>query len=332
MLHSTDPILIAGAGLAGLVAANRLHALGYKVIVLEESAEVGGRMATRTYDGALFDSGAQFFTVREPPFRRMVDSWLAAGVAGLWSKGFTRPSGRTREDGHPRYRGLPWMNSIPKYLAAGLDVRLNQRVEAVTVTAEERWLLALDKGQTVNGRALILTPPLPLSLNLLAAGGYTLPKALMAQLHAIEYAPCLALLVKLEEASKLPPPGGLQLHGEPITFIGDNTQKGVSPGAFAVTIHAGPLFSEEHWETADEVVAELLLDEASYWLGAPVKTWQLDRWRFSIPKDVVPRRAVHIPGPPPLVLAGDVFGGPRVEGAALSGLAAVEQLLREFAA
>lgn len=331
MLHSTDPILIVGAGLAGLVAASKLHALGYKVIVLEESAEVGGRMATRMCDGARFDSGAQFFTVRDPQFRRMVDLWLAAGVAGLWSKGFTRPSGRTREDGHPRYRGVPSMDTVPQYLAGGLDVRLKHKVESAA-KGNQHWLLTLENGQTIDGRALILTPPLPQSLNLLQAGGVTIPEALHDQLAGIDYAPCLALLVELEKLSKLPAPGGLQLHGEPITFIGDNTQKGVSPGAFAVTIHAGPLFSEEHRHTPDDLVAQLLLDEASYWIDAPVKIWQLDRWHFSIPKDVVPRRAVHIPGPPPLVLAGDVFGGPRVEGAALSGLAAAEQLLMEFAA
>lgn len=327
MTASLDPILIVGAGLAGLVAANKLHALGYNVVVLEESPEVGGRMLTRTCGDAHFDSGAQFFTVRDPQFRRMVEKWLAAGVAGLWSTGFTAASGHTRRDGHPRYRGVPGMDAIPRYLADGLDVRLIQRVESAAMTRKGRWLLVLDNGEKVNGRALILTPPLPLSLNLLAAGGHKLPEALQAQLHAVEYAPCLALLVELEEPSNLPPPGGLQLHGEPITFIGDNTQKGVSHGAFTVTIHGGTLFSEEHWHSPDELLAQLLLDEASYWIDAPVKTWRLDRWRYSIPKEIVPQRAVLIPGPPDLVFAGDVFGGPRVEGAALSGLAAAEQLL-----
>lgn len=326
MYASSDPFLIVGAGLAGLVAARELHALGYKVIVLEQSGAAGGRMATRAFDEARFDSGAQFFTVRDPGFRRMVDVWLAAGVARLWSSGFPGPSGSRRHDGHPRYRGVPGMDAVAGYLAGGLDVRLNQQVEKAVVV-DHCWQLTLQNGEMINGRALLLTPPLPQSLNLLAAGNYALPQTRSAELRAIEYAPCLALLVELQEQSKLPPPGGLQLHGEPITFIGDNTQKGVSPGAFTVTIHAAPLFSEEHWQTADEEVAELLLEEAAYWLDAPLKSWRLERWRYSIPKDIIPQRAIYLPGPPDLVLAGDVFGGPRVEGAALSGLAAAELLL-----
>ena len=243
MYVSTDPFLIVGAGLAGLVAARELHTLGYKVIVLEQSGEVGGRMATRAFAEARFDSGAQFFTVRDPQFGRMVDQWTAAGVAGLWSSGFPGPSGSRRHDGHPRYRGQPGMDAVARYLAEGLDVRLNQPVERAAVV-DHCWQLTLQDGELVNGRALLLTPPLPQSLDLLAAGNYALPPIQSAELGAIEYAPCLALLVELQEQSNLPTPGGLQLHGEPITFIGDNTQKGVSPDAFTVTIHAGPLFSE----------------------------------------------------------------------------------------
>ncbi len=326
MYVSTDPFLIVGAGMTGLVAARGLNALGYEVIILEQAPEVGGRMATRFFGDARFDSGAQFFTVRDPQFRRMVNQWLSAGVATVWSRGFTSSSGHARQDGHARYRGVPGMVSVPRYLAQGLDVRLEQTVTAAAVNGRY-WQLTLESGEKIDGRALLLTPPLPVSLTLLSAGGFELPPEQQELLTGIEYAPCLALLVELEELSSLPSPGGLQLHGEPITFIGDNTQKGVSPGSYTATIHAGPVFSETHWDSTDDEVAELLLDEASYWIGAAVKGWRLDRWRYSIPKLIVQQRLLHIPGPPQLALAGDVFGGPRVEGAALSGLAAAEQLL-----
>jgi renalase len=326
MKESIEPVLIVGAGLSGLVAARKLRGLGYKVIVFEESAVPGGRMATRSFDGSRFDSGAQFFTVREPRFGRLVDQWFSAGVAALWSRGFIGASGRPREDGHPRYRGVPGMDAIPRYLAQGIDIRFNQAV--VSAAAENgRWRLMLENGQQAEGQTLLLTPPLPQSLSILAAGRTQLPPDVEERLAAITYAPCLALMVKLEEPSKLPMPGGVQLHGEPIAFIGDNTRKGVSPRGYALTIHAGPVFSEENWQSADEEIADLLLDEASYWLGAPVKAWHLERWRYSIPRKIIEQRVLHLPGLPDLLFAGDVFGGPRIEGAAMSGLAAVDALL-----
>jgi predicted NAD/FAD-dependent oxidoreductase len=55
------------------------------------------------------------------------------------------------------------------------------------------------------------------------------------------------------------------------------------------------------------------------------------RWRFATPQQIWPDRCWVAPASPgrtsgSLVLAGDAFAGPRIEGAALSGLAAAAAL------
>ncbi|MBA3611032.1 MAG: NAD(P)-binding protein, partial [Rubrobacter sp.] len=97
--------IIVGAGISGLLAATELQAAGWTVTVLDKGRGVGGRMATRRIDGASFDHGAQFFTVRTERFQNLVDGWLAAGAAAEWSRGFPNAAGEGGNDGHPRYRG-----------------------------------------------------------------------------------------------------------------------------------------------------------------------------------------------------------------------------------
>ena len=48
---------------------------------------------------------------------------------------------------------------------------------------------------------------------------------------------------------------------------------------------------------------------------------QLKRWRYALPTTLYSERCLVATGLLTLVFAGDAFGGPRVEGAALSGLA-----------
>lgn len=56
------PVVILGAGLAGLTAARDLRARGVDVVVLEARDEIGGRIrATRTDDGGVFDLGPTWF-------------------------------------------------------------------------------------------------------------------------------------------------------------------------------------------------------------------------------------------------------------------------------
>ena len=183
--------------------------------------------------------------------------------------------------------------------------------------------MTTEAGERFSGRALLLTPPVPQSLQLLAAGDVPLPEQRRGDLGQINYAPCLAVLAQLPEASLIPEPGGLWFAGEPISWMADNQRKGVSPGpGAAITIHAGPQFSQAHWATPEAEVTAALLAVAAPWLGSvPVQT-QLHRWRYSLPLRVHPERCVVLREPAPLVFAGDAFGGPRVEGAALSGLAA----------
>jgi protoporphyrinogen/coproporphyrinogen III oxidase len=58
----TTPVIIVGAGIAGLTAAWQLRKQGIDVLVLEANLEVGGRMCSIQQDDALIDCGAQFLS------------------------------------------------------------------------------------------------------------------------------------------------------------------------------------------------------------------------------------------------------------------------------
>ena len=321
--------------MSGLMAAHQLQSHGVNVTLLDKGRGVGGRLATRwteTPGGAkgYFDHGAQFFTVRDARFQALVDEWLAAGLVREWSKGFPQTLDDTNDDGHPRYCGAAGMNAIARHLAQGLDVRLNAQVERLACD-ERQWHAQLTNGETFSAEALILTPPVPQSLALLAALTPHWPASTLQALTDITYDPCFAVLAVLDAPSGLPTPGALQLRQEPISpkpiiWIADNQRKGVSPAVPTVTIHSGPEFTRAHWDTPYDTVAQLLIEAAGPWLGASVTSWQVQRWRYSQPQQLYPAPCLLVNQTPPLVLAGDGFGAARVEGAAMSGLAAADAL------
>lgn len=66
-------VAVVGAGLAGLVAARRLVDAGRRVVVLEASDAVGGRVRTDRVDGFLLDRGFQVLLTAYPAVRRWLD-------------------------------------------------------------------------------------------------------------------------------------------------------------------------------------------------------------------------------------------------------------------
>jgi phytoene dehydrogenase-like protein len=71
--HSEPPVIIVGAGVAGLACALDLAAAGVPVQVLESGDAVGGRMRTDRRDGFLLDRGFQVFNTAYPQVKRRMD-------------------------------------------------------------------------------------------------------------------------------------------------------------------------------------------------------------------------------------------------------------------
>ena len=69
----SEPVVIIGAGLAGLSCARELKSAGVPSIIYEASDDVGGRVRTDHFDGFRLDRGFQVFLTAYPEAARQLD-------------------------------------------------------------------------------------------------------------------------------------------------------------------------------------------------------------------------------------------------------------------
>lgn len=335
--RTNTQVLVLGAGLSGLMAATVLTEAGIDVAVVDKGRSVGGRLATRRIGPGRADHGAQFFSVRSAEFQTWADRWLADGLIFVWSYGWGEGShSAAQPDGHPRYAVHGGMNQLAKHLAdnltaRGVAIHTGEQVTAIETTGA-RWQLHAQSGSIYAADQLIATAPVPQTLALLQVGKTALPAAAEAALRQIAYAPCLCLLIWVTTDVALPEPGARQTPNATVTWVADNQRKGISPAAKIITVHAGPDFSRAHDDEPDETVREVLWREVAEHFGpAPsIQEMQVKRWRYALPTHLHPARYLAVDEPASLYFGGDAFGGPRVEGAALSGLAVGQALAQRL--
>jgi len=320
--------LVIGAGIAGLIAARELRRQGVRVTVLEKARGVGGRMATRRYERGVFDHGTQYFAPASPWFQSRIHEWEKEGVAQQWFK-----AGQYEMDPRflstSRYRGVPAMTAIPKYLASGLDVLTSERVARLYVESD-RWRVVTEAGNHYAATSCILTPPLPQTLEILASSGIPLPGE-ESRIKHIEYDSCIAVLAIFDHAPEFSEQGVLELNSGPVRRIMDNEKKGVSPGAHAITIHGSASFSKDMLDAPTEDAGAALLDHTLAHLNARPVHWTTHVWRYCTVLNPDTASYAVVSRQPALVLAGDAFGSNGVEGAARSGMEAAHCIRRTLA-
>ena len=326
-------VLIIGAGIAGLTAARELATLGKRALVLDKGRSAGGRLETRRVGEGAADTGAQFFTTRTPEFEAAVAEWVREGLVFEWSRGWSDGSLLMVREGHPRYAVKGGMSRLAEVLADGVAVELLKVVTTVR-RVPGGWQAELANGETTRAPAVLLTPPVPQSLELLDAGGVALPFDEREALERIEYAPCICGLFTLSQPIELPSPGAVQRPHANLHWIADNQRKGLSPNAAVITAQASNAYSRALWSASDEVIISAMKLDLLPFLDddTTVLNGEIRRWRYAAPMRIFPDPALLTAitldgeGSAALAFAGDAFGEARVEGAYLSGMAAAHKL------
>lgn len=323
--------LVVGAGIAGVIAARRLQKAGWQVTVLEKSKGYGGRMATRRIGEAIFDHGAQFFTMHSMFFRVLVENMQDEGVVKDWSRGFLNGDRILSLDGYLRFFGREGMSAVVKHLAEPLDVRLQEEVTALEPVGPN-WRLRTKSGSEFQASAVILTPPLPQALALVQQiPSFAFEGELEKRLKEVKYEPCITIMATLDGPSGIAEPGGIAIADpmSPLAWVADNRIKGLSP-VDSITVQGTGHFSRQNWKIDREEAGEKLWTAVKPLLASDRIEMQTHGWRFAQPTTILPENSLLIHQAPPLFLAGDAFGDRLnpVEGSALSGLDAAKHLTR----
>ena len=289
----------------------------------------------------MFDHGAQYFTARDARFRRCVESWKERGIVAEWTgridaydaPGTSKPTGAQE-----RLVGVPSMNAIAKHLACELDVQTQVRVARVQ-TAGSRYELIDEDGQGLGifDRVVVTAPPTQ-SAQILSEFS-----SLNKTIHEIEMNPCWAVLVALDDELPVPWQGAFVNLG-PLRWIARNQTKPARDDTTSsdyvprerIVLHASPEWSKQNLEESPARICEQLLKSLceltqldSQSISEPIYQ-QAHLWRYSIPVAASAQRCLCNEDNT-LVACGDWAGGPRVEGAFLSGCAAAGRILGTLA-
>lgn len=289
-------VVVVGAGISGLACARALADAGVTVRVLERGRVVGGRLASKRFDGRYADIGAAYLTADDPGFAGQLESWRIAGLARPWTDTFTvlEEGNRRTTTGPARWAAPGGLRSLATDLATGLDVTLEH--EVTEIPEAEAVVLAMPAPQAARITALDVTQ---------------------------EWSPVLAAVLTYAERS-WDDFGGAFVNGHPVlaTVCDDGDRRGDrapvlvahSTGDFARPRLGDPAAAAEELETA---VRDLLV-------LPPAASTRVHRWTFAQPAE----GSGHFHRQGNVYLAGDAFGKPRVQTAWLSGRAVAREIVQ----
>lgn len=266
-------VAVIGSGLSGIACARELARVGLQPRVFEYQRAAGGRLATRRFESAAFDHGAQYVTVTDPGFRQIIETARAAGVVERW-----RPQWSRAPRQGELWVGTTGMSSLPRWLAQELDVEYGARIIRLE-RGRNGWAVMDDRGSAhVDFDAVVLALPAPAAAAL--ASSHT---ALADRVRAVPVAPCWAAMVVFERPLDGVPDADFSDDAVLPWFARDGSKPGrATPDGWV--LHAGADWSRTEFDQPSARVLAALLGRFSERIGRVLPRVVLSdchRWRHA---------------------------------------------------
>ena len=301
--------------MAGLACAEAVTAAGHEVVLFDKGRAPGGRMSTRRVPTAAgeahFDFGAQYFTARDPAFRRRVERWTAAGLVAPWPGA-----------GPEAQVGVPAMNAPLRQMAGAQRVQWSARVSHIEHLAPGWRLHGNERPAEVDCAVVAL--PAEQAAALLG----TVAPDFAARAASTPSQPCWTALLAF--AAPVPADASYLRSEGIIGSASRNNAKSGRAGPESWVVHATPAWSTRHLEADPDWVTSRLRVALAESLGTelpPLLSESSHRWRYA--RSGANGAAALWDGERRLGVCGDWLIGPRVEAAWLSGTRLAERMLRD---
>ncbi|RYF75988.1 MAG: amine oxidase [Comamonadaceae bacterium] len=322
--------------MAGVVCARTLVQAGCVVEVFEREAQAGGRMASERTPYGRFDSGAQYFTVRDERFTEALRT--AATMCKRWSANAVRVldrHGRVAEAALPtlesHWVALPGMDALVAHWAAPLGDSVIYRTQVTRIEPDaldaDRWQLRTagddDSQHVYSGYDLVLLaiPPGPTARLLQASDSAS---ALQEAMAPVAIAPCWTLMIAFPQATQ--PTLGPQWNAARSTHhrVAWLARESSKPGRDTIerwTLQASADWSQEHLRDDSPRIKAKLLRAFSEITGIHATPSYAQTRCWPEAKTQTPLGRTHLfDAESRIGIAGDWCIGHRVEDAFVSGL------------
>lgn len=324
-------VAIVGAGMSGLVCAQQLHQAGYRVVVVEKSRGLGGRVTTRRLHDTCADRGLSYLIPNGELTTSFVELLKFQGVLTVWTDTTHEFSADTQKlkaiKGAPLYIAPNGMSEVARFLGKNLEILLNRRLVGLSLD-NNFWHLQFEAGNPeIVAKAVVVAIPAPQALTLLEPFAAPL---VLDSLRSMEFSACISVIAGYPAKMSLP-------SWQRVKFIDDDTlawvvndgSKRSQMRSPVFVFHSSAKFAQNSIDAEDlQPIGQILLDSAAK-LFPELSTpdWlQVDRWRYAFATTPLADTCLNARTPQPLICCGDWCGSDRLESAMRSGIAAAEQI------